>query len=137
MIINGKQLWKYEEIVFPRTPRKQKLRIVKGFQTHENTAAMARDEVNDLPVLKIADVGVALGTGSDIAIEAADTIRFDPFSAIAKQINMGAWSLSSGEIAVDVITSVFEHLELAFSFDNPVLQRKKDVLAHGIPFRAV
>ncbi|KAG5305182.1 hypothetical protein I7I50_05499 [Histoplasma capsulatum G186AR] len=86
------QLWKYEETFSPRTTGKQNLRIVKGFQTHENTAAMTRDEVNDLPVLKIADVGVALGSGSDIAIEAADTIRFDAFSAIAKHINMGGWS---------------------------------------------
>ncbi|KAK2858536.1 hypothetical protein FQN49_004639 [Arthroderma sp. PD_2] len=83
------QLCTYQEIVFARTTPDQKLRIVKEFQSRDNIVAMTGDGVNDAPALKAADVGVALGSGSDIAIEAADMVLLESFSAIVEAVKYG------------------------------------------------
>ncbi|KAL4961040.1 cation-translocating P-type ATPase [Aspergillus stella-maris] len=83
------RLCSYDEIVFARTTPEQKLRIVKEFQARNNIVAMTGDGVNDAPSLKVADVGVAPGSGSDIAIEAADIVLLDSFSAIVEAVRSG------------------------------------------------
>ncbi len=83
-----KTLTEYEEIVFARTTPEQKLRIVREFQK-DNVVAMTGDGVNDAPSLKAADVGIALGSGSDIAMEAADMILLDSFSSIVIAVQYG------------------------------------------------
>ncbi|QSZ29159.1 hypothetical protein DSL72_003670 [Monilinia vaccinii-corymbosi] len=83
------QLCKYEEIVFARTTPEQKLRIVQEFQKRAEIVAMTGDGVNDAPSLKAADVGIALGSGSDIAIEAADMVLLESFSAIVEAVQYG------------------------------------------------
>lgn len=83
------QLCSYDEIVFARTTPEQKLRIVKELQARDNIVGMTGDGVNDAPSLKAADIGVALGSGSDIAIEAADMVLLESFSAIVEALQYG------------------------------------------------
>lgn len=83
------QLCKYPEIVFSRTTPEQKLRIVREFQARDQVVGMTGDGVNDAPSLKAADIGIALGSGSDIAIEASDMVLLDSFSAIVEAVQYG------------------------------------------------
>lgn len=83
------QLCQYDEIVFARTTPEQKLRIVKEFQARDEIVGMTGDGVNDAPSLKAADIGIALGSGSDIAIEAADMVLLESFSAIVEAVQYG------------------------------------------------
>ena len=83
------QLCRYDEIVFARTTPEQKLRIVREFQARDGIVGMTGDGVNDAPSLKAADIGIALGSGSDIAIEAADMVLLESFSAIVEAVQYG------------------------------------------------
>ncbi|EED16394.1 Na/K ATPase alpha 1 subunit, putative [Talaromyces stipitatus ATCC 10500] len=79
----------YQEIVFGRTMPEQKLRIVNEFRTRNYVVAVTGDGVNDAPAMRAADVGIAVVSGSDVALEAADLVLMDKFDSIVEAIRLG------------------------------------------------
>ena len=81
----------YTELIFARMTPNQKLKIVEMIKAHgNNTVTVTGDGVNNAPVLKAADIGVAMGAGSDVAKEAAALILLtNEFASISVAIEMG------------------------------------------------
>jgi P-type Ca2+ transporter type 2C len=76
--------------VFSRIRPHDKLRIVRALQTNGEITAMVGDGVNDAPALQRANIGVVVGTASDVAKETADLILLDSnFRTIVAAIEEG------------------------------------------------
>ena len=77
--------------VFARVVPEHKVRIVEALKRDGEIAAMTGDGVNDVPALKAAHIGVAMGRrGTDAASEAADMVLTDDdYSTIVRAIRQG------------------------------------------------
>ncbi|OQX51028.1 hypothetical protein B5M47_02290 [candidate division CPR3 bacterium 4484_211] len=123
-MIEGKELEKLsdEELasrvrdikLYARVTPTHKLRIIDAWQKEGEVVAMTGDGVNDAPALKKADIGVALGSGTEVAKEASDLVLLDDkFSTIVAAIK-------EGRVIFDNLRKIITYL-LADAFSEMVL----------------
>jgi Cu+-exporting ATPase len=74
--------------VYAELKPQDKLKIIKDLKEKGAVTLMAGDGINDAPALSEAEIGIAMGTGTDIAIESADiTLVKGDLNGIAKALN--------------------------------------------------
>jgi potassium/sodium efflux P-type ATPase len=77
-------------LVIARCSPKTKVKMVQALHRRQRFCVMTGDGVNDSPALKQANVGMAMGTGSDVAKDAAEMILTDDnFASIVKAVEEG------------------------------------------------
>lgn len=90
----GKKLG-FDEIVAEVLPT-EKADVVKKYQNEGKTVIMVGDGINDAPALTQADIGCAIGSGSDIAIDSAEIVLMkNDITDVAKAINLSRFTIKN------------------------------------------
>jgi len=108
------------DLVFPEVKPGEKALKVKEFQEGGNVVAMVGDGINDAPALVQADVGIAIGAGTNVAIESADVVlvKDDPRD-VARLIRLSQatmrkmrqnliWATGYNAVAIPAAAGIFQ-----------------------------
>jgi len=138
-ILEGKELDKlseeeFEKILpqvqlYTRAEPRHKMRAVSAWQKRGEVVAMTGDGINDAPALKQSDIGVALGSGTEVAKETSDLILLnDSFSIIVAAVE-------EGRAILDNIRKVITFL-FCISFSEIILISTSILLGWPLPILA-
>src|SRR5436190_556664 len=99
--------------VFGRVAPEDKLRLAKLMQQDGQVVAMTGDAVNDAAALKQADVGVAMGSGSEVSKQAAKIVLTDDnFATLVRAVDLGR----------DIYRRISTYIRLQLTILSSVLQ---------------
>ena len=103
--------------IYARVLPQHKLRIVNALQLQGEVVAMFGDGVNDAPALKMADIGVVVGSGTDVAKEVADIVLLDDnFKTVVNAIEQGRVSFQNiRKVLMYLIADDFSELFIFFA----------------------
>ncbi len=115
--------------VFARVSPHDKLAIVDAFQQQGEVVAMTGDGINDAPALQMADIGIALGSGTDVAKETADMVIMD------NQFGTIVAAVREGRILFENIKRIVLYL-LSNSFTEMIVITAAVILGFPLPLAA-
>ncbi len=121
---------KVEDIqIYARVEPKHKMRIIQAWQDKGEVIAMTGDGINDAPALKKADIGVALGSGTEVAKEVSDIIL------LTDNFNIIVAAIEEGRIIIDNVRKVITYL-LSDSFTETILIGASILFGFPLPVTA-
>ncbi len=100
--------------IVSRVSPEGKVKIVNAYQKSGEIVAMTGDGINDAPSLKQADIGIAMGSGSDVAKDVAELVLLDDnYHTIVAAINEGRRTMENiRKVMVYLLSSVLDELIL-------------------------
>lgn len=139
-VVTGVELdtWSDEELqkrvtrvaVYARVEPRHKIRIVEAWQKRGEVVSMTGDGVNDAPALKAADIGVAVGSGTEVAKQASDMVILN------NDLGTITAAIEQGRVIFQNVRKVTSYL-LAGSFTEVTLVGVSLVLGLPLPLAPI